>query len=212
MTTAVRTTTQTDRTTFMEVGIMEDNRTELNKAIFYVITHNIPKKEMKEQVRLIKKSGYQVEKGGRKNWYIYNPTTTKTVSAEVTWREIRVWNNSRFQYTINIEGCTSRTEQYNKCHIDFVAILEKPINHTWIRLLDQRNYSTYWWYKTPTQEKMAKLKDAKQSVRYKAKQIKETQKKIEELQAELIRYAGETVERKNKLNEVRRQLGLQERS
>lgn len=207
--TQVTLTNRTQRT--IEVTNKEVIKMELNEAIFYIITHNIPKKDMKERVRLVKKAGYEVYKGGRKNWVVNNPVTQKYVSADVRWREVTLYNNGRFSYSINTEGCQSTTEYWDRCHVDFVGILTKPVNKDWLWELNYKNSFGYWWYRTPTQQKFDRLKSAKSSVRYRAKDIKETQKQIEELQRKLIRLAGDKVNAENNLNDVRKQLGLRTR-
>ena len=199
--------------TTYEVTNREVINMELNQAIFYIITHNIPKKEMKEQVKLVKKAGYNIEKGGRHNWYVENPVLNKYVSADVRYSEIVIYNNNRFAYKIDIHDCQYRTEYWDRCHTDFVGILEKPINKEWLWVLDHKDIGTdrNWWRRTPTQQKCERLKNAKSHVGYRARDIKETQKKIEELQRELIRLAGEKVKEENYVNQVRKELGLRER-
>ena len=206
-------TIMTQAVTNREVRTIEvTSREEINKAIFHVITHNIPKKEMKEECRLIKKQGYEVYKGGRHNWVVRNPVTNKYVSAEKSWREVTLYNNGRFAYKVNIEGCNYIREYFDRCHVDFVGILEKPVNKDWFWVLDNQRIGRDWWYRTPTQNKFTRLKSAKSDIGYKAREIKEIQKKIEELQKDLIRAVAEKVRRENRLNEVRKELGLRERS
>lgn len=199
--------------TIIELNNQEVNKMELNQAIFYIITHNIPKKEMKEQVKLVKNAGYRIEKGGRHNWYVENPVTRKYVSADVGYSEITLYNNGRFAYKIDIHDCQYRTEYWERCHTDFVGIIDKPVNNDWLWVLDHKDIGTVrcWWRNTPTQQKCERLKTAKHYVGYRVRDIKETQKKIEELQKELIRLAGEKVKEEQRLNEVRKELGLRER-
>lgn len=194
-----------------EVTNQEVEKMELNYAIFFVITHDIPKKEMKEQVRLVKKAGYEVNKGGRKNWTVYNPVTHKYVSGEVRYREITIYNNGTFAYKINIEDCNYRSEYWDRCKVDFVGILTTPVNRDWHWVRNLQQSQSSWWFKSPTQQKFDRLKSAKDWVRYSDNHIKETQKKIEELQKQLIHYAQDKVKKENELNEVRKKLGLRTR-
>lgn len=218
MTTAVRTSGQTDRTsTFMEVKTMEEIRAELNKAIWYVIiSEGKPKKEMKNEVALIKKAGYQINKCDRNQWEVYNSTTQRRVSAKIRWREITVDNSYRSTYRINTEGLSSYTSIYNDAYnrrpIDFVGILNKPINEEWRRLCWHRAYAgsrhdTIY----STQFKYQQLKDAKWSIKYDKDRIARDKKRIEDAQKDLANDIEAKVKSEQRLKELRKKLGLKER-
>lgn len=214
MTTAVRTSGQTDRTsTFMEVKTMEEIRTELNKAIWYVIiSEGKPKKEMKNEVALIKKAGYQIIKCDRNQWEVYNLVTQRRVSAKVRWREITIDNSYRFTYRINTEGLSSYKNAYERRPIDFVGILNKPINEEWRKLCWHRAYAgsrhdTIY----STKFKYEQLKDARFWIGIATREIAGDKKKIEETQKDLARHIEDKVKAELKLKELRKKLGLKER-
>lgn len=213
MTTAVRTSGQTDRTSaFMEVKTMEENRVELNKAIWYVIiSEGKPKKEMKDVVDLIKKAGYQINKCDRNQWEVYNLATQRRVSAKVRWREITVTNTYWFYYRINTEGLRTYNEAYERRPIDFVGILEKPTNDVWRNLCWSRNYAGTKHDRQSTLFKYERLKDAKWYVKWDKERIAKDKKTIEDAQKELARDIESKIKSELRLAEVRKELGLKER-
>lgn len=209
MTTTVRTTRHSDRTTFMEVKTMEESRAELNRTIWFVIiSDGKPKKEMKQEVNLIKKAGYQIDKCGRNQWEVYNPATGRRVSASVRWREIVVENSYRGTYRINTEGLSSYTsicnDAYDRRPIDFVGILEKPINTVWgNRWLWQNK-------KSRAKQNYERLQSKLGMVKSYSRDILKTKKEIQELQDRLVALSERRTKYRAEANAVRREIGLKE--
>ena len=208
------TITVTDRTnTYMEVITMEDNRMELNRAIFTIITSDKPMKEMKDEVKMVRKAGYQISKCAPHQWQVSNPSTRRWVSSsfEFRYREVlRIYNTFRKEYKINIEGCRNQSDYMERCKIDFVGVLSKPINNDWIWVLNNRDNGTVY-RRSPTQAKYDRLLSARRSVKWRADEIINLQKQIEKLQKNLIYYAGEKAKAEVELNKVRKELGLKNR-
>lgn len=201
MTTAVRITRNSDRNTFMEVGTMEDNRREeLNQAIWYVITTDKPKKEMKDTVRLLKKAGYEVYKCDTHQWGVRNHKANRCVSAEYRrWKsEWVVWNSHRREIAVKLG---------HDPKIDFVGLLEKPLNLEW----ERRPERVYDGLRSRALKRYEKLQQKKRYVRYDEDDIKRTQQKIEELQKQLIREVEGKVRSQAELDNYRKEIGLRVR-
>ena len=199
------------RKTFMEVRTMEQDRIELNKAIFVVIVSGNPLKDMKQEVKLIRNAGYQISKYAPHQWRIDNLSTSRHLTATMNWRsggyQIEVNNTYRKCYRIDLKGCQRRSEYFDRCKIDFVGILESPINHDWIWVLDNRMVGNGWRL-TPTMAKYDRLKQAKYAIKWKQDEIKNIQKQIEAAQKSLIYYAGEKAKSERYLQDIRKELGL----
>ncbi len=201
MTTAVRTTRNSDRNTFMEVGTMEDNRRELNQAIWYVMTSGLPKKEMKDKVRLLKKAGYKLYKADTNQWGVTNDRTNRNITASKGYgyhSDWKVYNTYRRQITVKY-GTVPK--------IDFVGLLEKPLNLEW----ERRPERVYQGTRSRALKRYETLQQKKRYVRYDEDDIKRTQQKIEELQKQLMREVEYKVKAQAELDNYRKEIGLRVR-
>lgn len=213
MTTAVRTSRQSDRTSvYMEVKTMEEAREELNRAIWLVIiSEGKCKKDMKETIRLIKSAGYEIVKYDTGKWSVENRKTNRHIRATLRWREIYLNNSYRHDYRINCEGCSYK-DAYDRRKIDFVGILEKPLNDEWRYLQWHRQYAgTRHDTIYSTKFKYEQLKDARHWVKWEERYIVDDKKKIAEAQKDLARHIEDKVKAELKLEELRKKLGLKDR-
>lgn len=165
----------------------------INDAIYAVITTKF-KKDMKEAKKVVRGAGYTITKCYGSYWTVNNPVTGKYVYLS---------NDEYYYKTFDIRGKRIKVKRGEDCKIDFRAALDKPINKEWEALR--------WIERRPTKKKYERLNSAKYSLRWRKQELAETQKKIAELQARLIRETRSIVEAENKVSEVRNELGLRNR-
>lgn len=202
------TITVTDRTNTMEVRTMTDNRTELNRAIFNIITSEKPLKDMKEDVKAVRKAGYEIIKYDVRKWSVENRATCRHVRARVRYREINIDNSYRFCKTISTEGCNYRSEYFDRCKVDFVGILEKPLNDVWNEVCHRRRYAGTIYDHTSTKSKYQSLKEAISHLNWEKHYVEEDLKQIAELQKKLARDIEDRVKAEMRLKQLRKELGL----
>lgn len=166
----------------------------INEAIYKVITTKY-KKDMTEAKKIVRGAGYTITKCYGNYWDVSNPATGRVVYL----------TNDNYSYKgfrINY-GKTIAVKRGEDCKIDFRAALDKPLNKEW--------QSLRWVETRPTKKKYEKLNSAKYSLKWRKQELAETQKKIAELQARLIRETRSIVNAENEVNNVRRELGLRNR-
>lgn len=166
-------------------------REELNKAIFKVLTTQF-KKEMKEAVNTVEEAGYEIYKyNGHFN--VRNPKTDKVIYASGNYNLYIATNGNAKRKVIDWK-------------IDFVGMLEKPINKEW----NERN-----WMRgigsTDYKAKRRRLTDAKSSIEWKKRDIERKQAQILKLQEELLRDLKYQAQYEADLANVRKELGLTRR-
>lgn len=164
----------------------------LNEAILNVLLNQFKKEMNKQAIEMVEQAGYKIIKiqGG---YEVKNPNTGR-------WVSIERGNYSRYIYN-NVKTVTVWRE--DPIRFDFANYLNKELNLAWAEL----NWNKCDW-DTPTYKRMTALKGAKRSIRYAKESIEETKKKIANLQAELERAIRYEIETEQRLEKVRKELGL----
>lgn len=168
------------------------NRTELNNALFKVMTTQF-KKNMREAVATVEAAGYKVEKFGGV-YRVRNPKTGKVVYIDGKYRSyVRTNGNAK-----DVEVIVWK----NDCRVDFVGMLEKPINTEWNKLYWTQAGITNYWHKAN------RLINARRNVEWKKQDIERRQEQIRNLQEALLRDLRYEAEYEARLTAVRKELGL----
>ena len=168
------------------------NRTELNNALFTVMTTQF-KKNMREEVATVEAAGYKVEKYGGV-YRVRNPKTDKVVYIDGKCRSYVHTNG-------NAKGVEVVVWK-NDCRVDFVGMLEKPINTEWNEL--------YWRQAGATnyRQKADRLIHARRNVEWKKQDIERRKEQIRSLQEAILRDLHYEAEYEARLTAVRKELGL----
>ena len=176
---------------------------ELNKAIWTVLTTQF-KKDAKEAFKMVEENGYDVYKNGWGTWSIANPTTKRSlyIGYGKYGSRATLYCGNHTTLTKTWRTISSKEEREVAEKFDFVNCLNTPVNVTYyeMRMDESRESKALLNY--------YKLKSAKSSINYESEDIDRIQKKIAELQADLIRATEKKVKADMKLNEVRKELGL----
>lgn len=167
---------------------VEEFRTELNKAIYRVLTTQF-KKNAPEAFAAVEAAGYTVEKWDG-NWAVTNPRTGRKL----------FMSGARYTYLIHGNTFHHRTREYFK--FDYVGCLEKPVS-TYLR--DKDNV---WLQRNESTKNYEKLSNAKRDVKYQEDRIAYIQKQLAQLQADLITAVDCKAKRELDLANVRNKLGL----
>ena len=167
----------------------------LNKAMEMVLRTQF-KKQVKEAHKIIEEAGYTINKI-QGCYEITNPTTGRFIYIR--------HNGYRSTISHGIYNSQQRMikseADYQK--FDYAGCLNKPINKDYYEQIRNEEYSAY--HKS---EAMQKLKSAKWSLKYEEDRIARIQKEVEKLNQELIRAAMAKARAIDKLNEVRKDIGL----
>lgn len=165
----------------------------LNEAIINVLLNQFKKYMSKEAIEMVEQAGYTIVKvqGG---YEVKNPATRRWVQVETYGYRLKIFK----------VGQTVRMDRENLKKFDFVNYLNKPINEAWAEV----NRVTYWGYVSPTREKISKLRDAKNRIKWQRREMDEVKQKIANLQGRLEREIRYLVEYENELKETRKKLGL----
>lgn len=170
---------------------------ELNIAIYKVLTTQF-KKDAKEAHEAVKAAGYEITKNGGR-FEVYNPDTNRWLYiADNGWRGCRIIHG---HYTRQMRIFNSRSAE-EILKFDFVGCLEKPTNEAYYKMIREAEQ------RSNAKQKYERLKSARWYVKYETEKLESVQKKIEELQKELILSAQAKVKYEQKLQECRRELGL----
>lgn len=150
---------------------------EINSAIFKVITTQF-KKDAKEAHEAVKQAGFDIFKRDGAFWVV-NHETHKTIYCEFS--EYRGYYLDIHNKRILLDDCIYRDKP---CPFDFANYLNTPNNKDWykVREMAREDFSDAVW-------KYHRICDSKSLIKSWGKNIKEAQKKIEVLQADIIRYA-----------------------
>lgn len=178
------------------------DREKMNNAIAKVISASY-KKDAKEFFKLVE-SEYEVFK--REGWFcVRNDKTDKTITISNS-------GYGRHGYAYNIffykNGNNYHTRKcYNLGLVDFVGILETPLNKA---ALDE-----YWGKTSDSYRKAEKLRSAKWNVRYHQREIVSAKEKFEramkEYESSMAYNQKELVKAKTNLSALRQEYGLKER-
>lgn len=167
----------------------------LNKAMEMVLRTQF-KKQVKEAHKIVEEAGYTINKiqGG---YQITNPKTGRFIYIRQDG-----YRKSIIHGYYNSQQRRIRSEaDYQK--FDYTGCLNKPINKDYYEQILNEEHTAY--HKS---EAMQKLKSAKWSLKYEEDRIARIQKDIEKLQQDLIRAAMAKARAIDKLNEVKKDLGL----
>lgn len=171
---------------------------ELNNCIKHVLLHQFKKDMDKDAIKQVEDAGFTIVKvqGG---YEIKNKKTDR-------W--VRIQSGSRYTYIHNnMKTVTIRWDE--PILFDFVNFLNKELNMAWAEL-------QWHGWNNPVglnkyRDMASRLTSAKWDKNYYETQIKETRQKIAELQAGLEDKIRKAVKAEERLNEVRKELGLSRR-
>lgn len=169
--------------------------TELNKAIMIAVLTQY-KKDAKEAHKIIEDAGFQLCKDFG-FWHIYNPQTGKRIHVEV--RE--GWRWTRYTVYGGMQTSDFKNEK-ELAKYDFVGQLNKERNTAWYEV--RRGAAKY----EPTQEKYRSLLAARHTQQWREEDVVKIEKKIAELQRELIHAVEERYKATAKVKEIKKDLGL----
>ncbi len=170
----------------------------LNNCIKHVLLTQFKKDMYKDAIKQVEDAGFTIVKvqGGYE------------VENKRTDRWVRIVSGSRYTYIHNNKK-TVTVRWDEPILFDFVNFLNKELNMAWAELQ---------WHSWDNPVGLNKYRDmasrltsAKWDKNYYEKQIKETRQKIAELQAGLEDKIRKAVKAEERLNEVRKELGLSRR-
>ena len=191
---------------------------QINAAIITVLK-TPAKRDCLESHKILQAAGYNLWKNNG-HWFVekahgrYN----RYVGAESTWRYDRKYSERHFGYNVSLESGSSYRQQFVEklSVIDFVAFLEAPINE--YKLEQRRNYN---WGKECSKSSLQydRLKYARRDVKYHQDKVVELQARSNELiqklqdeikrcQESIVYHTQKEIEKKQELEEVRKELGL----
>jgi len=169
----------------------------INEAIAKVMATRF-KKDMGEDLEIVKEAGFQVEKWDGE-WMIRNPETNRTVV--IKSNGYRAWIEYGSVKTLRKEV---NVRKLYETKFDFEGCLRKPLNRDWYYLEDARRYDG----RSATKVKYDNLDWKKKTLKWRREDVEKTKKKIEELQRELFREMQSVVEAEKELERVRKDLKL----
>lgn len=169
------------------------NKHEVNQAIYVVLTTQY-KKDAKKAHSIVEAAGYQITKFNG-DWHIRNDKTGRTV-----YIHYPKYNSRSYREYIDGNGNGKKAKISRK--FNFVGYLEKPLNTAW------REMKSYSFQENRYSQQATFLKSKRWNVKYHTDAIAEIQKKMEDLQKQLIYHAGEKVKSEQALLDVRKSLGL----
>lgn len=179
---------------------------QVNKAIFDVLTTQF-KKDAKEAHDIVKQAGYTTEKQAGGCYDVINEETRKRLTL-FSYSHERVWIPSKgySDYRMHIyrfetyTATTSRRIVFKRkddeptpCPIDFIGILNTPINDEYREALRLQNQGSH------AREAYADIKSCCWSIDYEEREIELKRREIERLQDAIIRS-------KERINESRKRL------
>lgn len=170
--------------------------TDMNKAIYRVLTTQF-KKEAKDAHKAVEAAGYEIYKLGGE-WHVRNPQTGKAVHIEPNrgwYTRFTVWGGARQTVFKSIEELTK---------YDFEGQLKKEYNNEWY---DLRRAAAY----EPTQVKYRRLKSAKRQQQWREERVTDIEKKIAQLQRELIEAVEDRTRARADVEATYKALGLKKR-
>ena len=170
---------------------LNTNNTELNKAIYTVITTQY-KKDCREAHKAVEDAGFKIRKirGG------YEVVNTKTNRDLYTSRSNR-WGGGLFLHYNWYKRKIKLTENF-----DFVNCLNTPYNE----INEQDNP----WIRAPktAKEKHDRIKSMKWDVEYHERNYERALAQIQKLQRELVHEAEQKLLAEQKLETYKKELGL----
>ena len=165
------------------------NRQELNKAILEVLTTQF-KKDAKEAHKIVEEAGYGIYKWDG-SFRVSNKDIGRYVYATENWRSTTIHSNLR----------NYRYEHDKGVRFDFVGYLNKPTNPE----------SPYLWRIREENKSMMnyhRISRDKNSIKYAQERIEKIKKEIASLTNDLIREVSSLKEAEIRLEQTRRELGL----
>lgn len=178
--------------TTMSIEQRQSIREELNEAIWKVIKNKY-KKDAKEAHEMVTAFGYEIYKSDG-HYSVHNKNTQKSVFI--------YWDNYR-KYSVQLGGQWKDQWKDQDVKIDFVGVLEKPVNKTYWDLKRERSR-----YQSSAIDKYNRLRRLKRDVSYYGGEIEETKKKIDKLQDSIVYHARMQKAREDELWNYKRELHL----
>lgn len=185
----------------------------LNQAIFTVLTTQY-KKDAAEAFKLVKDAGYEYRKDDGR-FEVVKVTngdwrTSKWVrlgKLESRWR--RNEKTGEYGYvkyrTLSTNAGRSEVAPDKVEKINFVNLLETPVNTVWTKL----NWTSYYDQKSKAVAIYEdKIKSPARMVKVYTEDIEKCQKQIEKLQADMLRYMKYKTEYEQKVIANKKELGL----
>ena len=174
---------------------------ELNEAICRTLRVQFKKQLTEGELDIIKKAGFGIEKNNGHFTVFTNATNeygNRNVYITEGYKDYRVvaWNGFR-EKVYRFRTYTDILEKF-----DFEGFLRAPINEAY------RDVYYYEPYRTPTRDKVRRLKDIKFRITYRKQDIEQVKKQIADLQATLERAIRWEMEAENDLKETRKAFGL----
>ena len=174
---------------------------ELNEAIYRALRVQFKKQLTEGELDIIKGAGFTVEKDNG-HFTVYAEKGgrygVRHVYINEGYRDYGViaWNGYREKVY------RFRTYEDILKKFDFAGFLRAPINEAY------RDVYYYEPYRTPTRDKVRRLKDIKFRIKYRKEDIEKVKKQIADLQATLERAIRWEMEAENDLKETRKTFGL----
>lgn len=178
------------------------NNTELNKAIWTVLSTKF-KKEAKEAFKMVEAAGYEVYKNGCGTWTVRNNHTGKSIMLEYlssyrTPGRLYFGDYGRHSRSIRSDEWTVVATKF-----DFVNCLKTPRNRAYEEACDAQNFRS-----SKAVAKYGEIKNKKWNIDYDERCIADIQKKIQDLQRDMMRYTEYKVNSQRALAQLRREYGL----
>ena len=173
----------------------------INEAIWTVLKAKY-KKEAKEAFKVVEDAGYEIYKNGCGYWTVSNPDTHRYINlGDRGWKHHSYTVIQHGPYVAQSRMVQSKEFNSNSIAFDFVNCLDTPINETWYKLQNKSNTS-----KAVAQYQAIKF--SKRMAESYARDIENTMKEIERLQARLISQTESKVRYEAEVKELKRQFGL----
>lgn len=162
----------------------------LNEAIYLVLISKF-KKDCPKAFQMVENAGYDVYKSSGV-WIIKNPKINKTIRAS---EPSYVWENSQRYYKRFFYHGNSHTVLNQK--IDFVNCLNTPIN-------EYANYTKDIYF-TKYKLQISNIRQYKNMLKWRTKDIEKCKEKVADAQEELIRAVRFKTEAEMRLNQLRKE-------
>lgn len=177
-------------------------REQVNAAVWQVLMHQY-KKDAKEAHEIVKQAGYSIEKLSG-CWRVYNEKTGRSVYVNEGNSRSYLCRTTNSDQRIGWKAWEPESVRKVAKKFDLVGFLDKPVNRDWAAVRQAQS----GWAMNRFERSARQLKDARWSVRHHTDRIKSMQAQIAKLQEQLLREAQEQVKAEQRLQQVRKELGL----
>ena len=154
-----------------------NNNIELKNAILTVLRVAY-KYEAPMAFKTVERAGYD----------IYKSNGMWTVRSTKTWKSLRLDRCGRLVLQKIV-----KKENVEK--VDLVNYLETPVNRAWFEVINR----TDWWWSTPTQDKMKRLINAKDHLKYVEADMNKLAKELERARTRYVEATKDLLKERAKL-------------